>query len=217
MLAEKGLALSRSARAHVERSRVVRLANCSLLLCLASAVCIATEVRADLPNDRVVCFAIHSDPTNPSSRVQYVLALSISAQQQDGNWIGWQIDNYRITERAILGSDATWDIDFPFVSTADGLWWVEHDDPSAPKRSEFLLPPGVADTAIANDPGDPDLAFDVVGVSYVEPPEGAPYEYTAALDFSFSTTADPNDPPDDSGNDEPVDGADLPEPGPTAQ
>lgn len=170
-----------------------------------SAFTLCPAVVAALPPDRVVHFAIHENPSNPNSRIQYVLSLSISAQEQDGDSVGWAVDNYKITEKAILGSDTVWDVDSPSVDTTDGLWWVEHADPDDPVRSDFVEPAPVADTAIANDPADPDLDFDVVGVPYTEPPEGPPYEVTGALDFTFSTTPDPNDPPDDSGDDEPVD------------
>ena len=170
-----------------------------------------------LPADQVRHFAIRVDPADPTSAVQYVLTLTLSAAEQDGDWIGWEIENYQITERVTLGPDHVWDVDFPDVGTTDGLWWIEHADPDNPIPPEFTEPAPVADTAIANDPADPDLAFVIVGVEYTAPPEGPPYEVTAALDFEFRTSTDPNDPPDDSGDDEPVDGADVPNPGPAAQ
>ncbi len=180
-----------------------------------------------LPANRVVHYAIRVDPTNPNSRVQYVLSVTISAQAQDGDWIGWEVESYRITEKALLGSDTVWAIDFPFVDTTDGLWWVEHADPDGPIRPEFVEPAGVIGTAVANDPADPDLYFDVVGVPYTQPPEGAPFEVTGALDFAFWAMEEPPpspppgeqgppppppDPPDDKGDDEPVDSPDLPNP-----
>lgn len=152
-----------------------------------------------LPPDRVVNYAIRVDPTNPNSRVQYVLSSTVSAQEQDGDWIGWEVQNYTITEKAVLGSDTVWAVDLPFVDTTDGLWWVEHADPDNPNRPEFVVPAAVIDTAVANDPGIPDLYFDVVGAPYTPPAEGAPFEVTGALNFVFSTTSDPNDSPDDMG------------------
>jgi len=80
---------------------------------------------------------------------------------------------------------------------------VEHADPDNPVRSDFVEPAPVTDTALADDPADPDLHFDVVGVPYTPPPGGPPYAVTAALDFTF--TKDGHTDPDDSGNDEPVD------------
>ena len=174
-----------------------------------------------LPADRVVHYAIRVDPTNPNSRVQYVLAPTISAREQDGDWVGWEVANYSITEKALLGSDTVWAVDLPFVDTTDGLWWVEHADPNAPVRSDFAVPAAVIDTAVASDPGSPNLYFDVVGVPYTPPAGGGPFEVTGALDFAFWSVpqaADPPlppdpptppDPPDDSGDDEPVD---IPEP-----
>ncbi len=158
-----------------------------------------------LPPDRVAHYAIREDPTVPTSRVQYVLSSTISAQEQDGDWIGWEVQGYTITEKAVLGSDTVWAADFPFVDTSDGLWWVEHADPDNPIHSEFVLPAGVIGAAVSNDPAVPDLYFAVVGAPYAPPAGGAPYEVTGALNFRFSTTALPSDPPDDDGDDEPVD------------
>ena len=162
-----------------------------------------------LPAERVAHYVIRLDPTNPGSRVQYVLSSTISAQEQDGDWIGWEVQSYKITEKAVLGSDTVWAADFPFVDTSDGLWWVEHADPDNPIPSEFALPAGIVGAAVSNDPGVPALYFSVVGAPYSPPAGGSPVEATGALTFSFSRTPDPNDPPDDSGDDEPVD---LPDP-----
>jgi len=177
---------------------------------------VTPAVVAALPPDRLVHFGIHEDPSNPHRPMQYLLSLSISAQSQSGDFIGWAVTNYRITEKAVLGSDTVWDVDSPAVNTADGLWWVEHADPNNPVRGDFIEPAPVVDTAIANDPGDPDLHFDVVGVAYAPPPGGPPYAVTAALDFAF--TRDGHTSPDDSGDDEPVDVPDWgSDPSPGAQ
>jgi len=170
-----------------------------------------------LPADQVIQYDIHVDPSDPSSRVQYTLAVSITAVSQDGNWIAWDVTNYQITEWATLGADTVWDVDNPHVDTADGYWWVSHSNPNDPQLSDFVKPARVSDTAIANDPTDPDLDFDVTGKAYVPPSGGAPYQVTGSLDFRFSTTPDPNDPPDDGGDDEPVDLPLPPDGTPTAQ
>jgi len=171
-----------------------------------------------LPADRVVQYAIRVDPTDPNSRVQYVLSASLSARQQDGNWIGWEVESYTITEKAVLGSDTVWEVALPYVDTSDGLWWVEHADPDNPTRAEFVEPAGIGGTAVAGDSAVPNLKFWVVGVPYAPPPDGAPYEVTGAINFAFSATATASDPPADSGNGEPVDLPDVPQdPGMVAQ
>jgi len=170
-----------------------------------------------LPADRVVHYAIRVDPTNPNSRVQYVLSATLSARERYGDWIGWEVENFTITEKAVLGKDTVWGVDFPFVDTSDGLWWVRHADPANPVRSEFVEPAGVIDTAVPNDPAIPNLYFRVVGVPYAPPAGGAPFGVTAALDFEFSTTLDPYDPPDDGGDNEPADMPDTPAPAPTIE
>jgi len=168
-----------------------------------SAVACFPVVVAALPPDRVVHYAIREDPADPDSRIQYVLSLSLSAQEQNVDYIGWSVDNYMITETAVIGVDSVWDVDAPNVLTTDGLWWVKHADPDNPVRSDFVEPAQIADTASAHDPSDPDLHFDVAGVPYSEPPEGPPYAVTAALDFTF--IKDGSSEPDDSGSHEPAD------------
>lgn len=176
---------------------------CALLLLVQSA--------SALPPDRHVYFAVHQNPDNPTSPIQYYFTLDISAVSQDGNDIGWAVTSFSITELVTLGNDIVWSLDDPFVDTTDGLWWVTHADPDNPVRFEFTLPAHMADTALAEDPSNADLDFDMQGESYTAPPGGAPYEVTAALDFSLTLSTTPaGDPPDDSGDDEPVDLPDGP-------
>lgn len=166
-----------------------------------------------LPQDRVVHIGIHEDPQQPASRIQYILSFSLSAQEQDGDSIGWEVSYLKITEKAILGSDTEWDVDLPDVDSSDGWWWVEHGDPAAPVRSDFVELPSIADTAFAINPTEDNLEFDIAGVPYTPPPGGPPYSVTAALDFAFTKggNPDPEPPPDDSGDNEPVDVPDWPD------
>ena len=118
---------------------------------LALALCLCCGVFA-LPADRTHYVAIHQNPANPNSRVQYYFAIAIHAEDQDGDDIGWAVTNFKIVEKALLGSDTIWDVDDPDVDTADGLWWVTHTDPDNPVRAEFIQPPPIADTASTTSP-----------------------------------------------------------------
>lgn len=184
---------------------------CALLFFVQSA--------SAFPPDRHVYFAVHQNPDNPTSPIQYYFTLDVTAVSQDGNDIGWAVTSFSVTELVTLGNDIVWSLVDPFVDTEDGLWWVTHADPENPVRSEFILPVHIADTALAEDPSNADLDFDMKGESYTAPPGGAPYEVTAALDFSLKLSTTPaGDPPDDSGDDEPVDTPDdLPPSGTGAQ
>ena len=191
--------------------------------CLVLLLALAGSVFG-LPPDREVHYAIHQNPENPFSRVQYVLTLSITALEQDGDWIGWEVTNYKITEKAVLGSDTVWGVDLPFVDTDDGLWWVEHVDPNDPGRAEFAVAAPVSDRAVAQDPGIPDLYFDVVGQPNAVSPEGWPEDVTGTLNFAFWALPEPDDPPpapddppDDNGDNEPVDQPVPSDPAPTSQ
>ncbi len=176
---------------------------------VVGVVCtLITQVAVALPADRVVHVGIHVDPSNANSRVEYYLSLSISAQEQDGNDIGWRIDNFKITEKVVLGSDNTWDVDAPLVDTSDGLWWVTHVDPDNPVRTDFTTIAPVVDTAVANDPADDDLEFDVSEGVYTQPSGGDPWTITTAINFEFTVSGQQN--PAETGSDEPVEIPDIP-------
>jgi len=166
-------------------------------------------VAYGLPEDRVVTIGIHSNPDDSTSRVQYEVALSLSAVTQDGNWIGWEVVNLTLREKATLGTDTVWSIDYPLVDTEDELWWVEHSDPSQPVRTDFKELAPIVGVALPETPGVKNLDFSIEGVPYAPPPEGAPYASTSAISFRLrltnETTSDPTKLADDSGADEPVD------------
>lgn len=162
-----------------------------------------------LPEDRVVTIGIRTNPDNPTSSVHYEVALSLSAVAQDGNWIGWEVVNLTFREKATLGTDTLWSIDYPLVDTDDELWWVEHADPSKPVRPDFKELAPIMGVALPETPGAKNLDFSIEGVPYTPPPDGAPYANTSAISFRLrlttETTSDPTQVADDSSADAPVD------------
>lgn len=166
-------------------------------------------VAYGLPADRVVTIGIRSNPDNPTSPVHYEAALSLSAVAQDGNWIGWEVVNLTFREKATLGTDTVWSIDYPLVDTQDELWWVEHADPNQPVRTDFKELAPITGVALPVTPGMKNLDFSIEGVPYTPPPEGAPYASTSAISFRLrlttETTSDPTQVATDSGTGEPID------------
>lgn len=160
-----------------------------------------------------VTYKMRVTPTDPSSAITFVVNLALESVGADGAWVGWKITSAEFRRPGNAGGpDTVWVAAFPFVDSSDGLWWIEHADPSAPKLSEFLMPPWLFGTASAQDPSDPELDYSFKGVPYVPPPEGRPFATTAALSHEFilqaGGTTDPPPPPDD---DEPVEpGGTLP-------
>jgi len=164
-----------------------------------------------LPPDRVVQYCIHEDPLNAHSAIEYVIAVSLTADSRDGNAIGWGVTNFTLVNKDAVNGDTVWEVAWPFIDTPDGLWWVEHVDPDNPVRLDFVELAPIVDTAFANDPANDAMNFHIEGVPYTPPPEGAPWAVTGALDFSLTAAADPSSSPDDSGDDEPVDLPDWPD------
>ena len=171
-----------------------------VVLCVLTAT---STARADLPADRSVFYVMHAVPTDPASEATFIVKLDLRAVDQIGADVAWEVAAATFRESLTGGNENRWNITLPFVDTPDGLWWIEHADPDIPVRSEFTVPPTLLGLAIAEDPADPDLHFDVAGVLYVPPPEGAPYQTTASLSYAMRQDGDPD--PDPVGDDEPVD------------
>jgi hypothetical protein len=156
-----------------------------------------------LPPGRAVVYELHEVPSDPQSAVVFTITFALTALEQDGNWIGWEITSASFQQP---GTGRRWTQSLPFVATTDGLWWVEHADPTAPDTGEFVDAPLLYGTAWNENGAGPDLNFDLAGHAAAG---AGPYTNTAMLDYSFSTTALVEEDPPPSGDDDPTD---VPEP-----
>jgi hypothetical protein len=133
-------------------------------------------------------YGIHETPADPNSPLTFLITLSLMASAGDCTATGWAITTVEIRQiDPNSGPDTVWTQADPNVPTPDGLWWVNHADVASPQANEFVLPPHLVGTAIADDPNDADLEYDFVGVTYTPPaaPETPPYDVTAALDYAL--------------------------------
>ena len=159
--------------------------------------------RADLPESQTVHYYIHEPPTDPDSAVVFAVRLDLASVDSDEGWVGWKIASAEFRQPGGPGElDAVWTKDLPEIDTIDGLWWVKHADPTAPKSSEFSMPPRLLGMASAETSWAADLVYDVEGVEYAGPPERVPYDDLVALTYSFTEDGDPA--PTEEGQDEPV-------------
>jgi hypothetical protein len=177
---------------------------------IGTVVVLAGVGHTDLPaqalgsTELLVRYNIRETPGDPSSPVIWTIDLALQEKQVDGNYVGWLIDSVTISQPNATGqTESAWTEATPTVNSPDGLWWVEHADPQEPQRAEFAQPPLLEGTAIAQDPQDADLDYYLEGVPYDPPPEGPPFEVTAALDYSFTFVGSSE--PEEEGDDEPVD------------
>jgi hypothetical protein len=139
---------------------------------------------ADLPDDVTVGYFMHEVPENAESAIVFSTQLDLTAVDSDGDWVGWGISSAVFTEVGTPpSSDRTWEDTSAVFSTPDGLWWVEHEDTSAPRLSEFLIPPRLSGTATADDNSYEDLDYELEGHS--PGPRQGPYAPTAFLDYLF--------------------------------
>lgn len=166
---------------------------------------------ADLPPDQTIEYLIRETPEDPNSPVVFAVTLALEASDSDGNSVGWDITEAEFVEFDEYGDPArTWVEDDTNVPTTDGLWWIEHADPADPQPSEFAKPPLLEGTAAAEDPAENDLDYALEGVTYTPPPEGQPYQDTAAIDHEFILVSEIE--PIKEGEDEPVEIDDTEDP-----
>ncbi len=133
-------------------------------------------------------YVLHETPSEPSSPVAFKIALRLAYEDTDCSAVGWRVTEIEIRQVHADLSETIWQHANPELNTADGLWWVDHADVSAPTAAEFVLPPELAGVASAVDPEDDDLSYELAGATYTppEPPATPPYAITAALDYSFT-------------------------------
>lgn len=151
------------------------------IVCLVVLGLFSGQVIADLPTTWEVTYGIHETPTDPESDIIYTITLSLERDDVNGDSIGWDITSVEVRE--IGNPDTVWTDDNPTVSTADGLWWIDHEDADDPQMDEFILPPQITGTASAEDPSHTDLDYDIEGVTYTSDPL---YDITAGLDYTFT-------------------------------
>ena len=157
-----------------------------------------------LPKDQTVYYSIYDNPTQRPNNVVFTIRLDLTAVDSDADAVGWEITSVEFRQPGSRPTmDTVWVEASPTVDSADGLWWVEHSDTALPVLEEFTLPPKLVGLAIAEDPLGKNLDYDFVGVAYVPPQEGAPFDITAAL--TYVLTEEEEDEPVKQGKDEPVD------------
>ena len=125
---------------------------------------------------------------------------------EDNGSVAWSIEKVEFHQ---LGSKTgDWEQIDPTVSTPDGYWWVDHADTENPATDEFDMPPLIDGCATSQNPNVDDLDFSFEGKVYTEPPGGAPYTITVALDYIFQIVGKAL--PEEEGEDEPAELDDFP-------
>ncbi len=117
---------------------------------------------ADLPSGRTLTYDVRETPGDEASSLIYEYEMHLTAQQQNGNSIGWAVDSVTIREldenETVIN---TWVDSAPNVDSTDGLWWVVHADPANPVVGEFSVSPAIDGTA----GGEMDYEFEGLGAS----------------------------------------------------
>ena len=169
---------------------------------LAAVVVLTGFVDAASASMLYVDYLIREVPEDPNSNVIYIISLGIEAEQTEGDWVGWLIGEVAIVRPGSVGqTEAYWIEDSPYVPTSDGLWWVEHVDISHPLAEEFDNTPKLAGIAVANDPYDDDMEYDMVGKTFSG--EFPRYDERVSAQ-TLTLTFVGEEEPEEEGDDEPV-------------
>lgn len=152
-----------------------------------------------------VNYSIRATPSDSQSDVRYVISLSLEAAEVTNDAINWSVQEFVIIKRGMgQADDQVWGEYLPLLGTADGLWWVNHADPSNPKAEEFHSTPLMIGTAFAYDPTDDDIDYDFQGIECA-PPSGEPVPYEGrASSLTYSLTLTEQTVPLQEGEEEPV-------------
>jgi len=154
---------------------------CALLVLVAWPA----GAAATLPDDLAVEYYLHETPGDPQSDVVYTFRLFLTAVDQDGDEIAWDIQRLDIVQLGENATDLVWTDQEASFASGDGHWWIEHADPQQPDTAEFDLPPLLTGSAAAEDPGDPDLDYTLQGVPCTATCPALYSGYSAALNYDL--------------------------------
>lgn len=148
-----------------------------LLGILGAAALEPMTARAD---GYFVEYDMHATPTDPQSAVEFRVRLSLVAEDQEGDSIGWDVKEIELIQNPGEHNERSWSKISPLGAT---LWWIEHNDPGNPAAEEFDAIPFMTGIAAANNSTDADLDFTLESIPYAPPPNlGVP---TASTDHTF--------------------------------
>lgn len=155
-----------------------------LLWTIGAVVILQAAVAVAADPDYTVQFNLRATPGEPMSAVTHRIILGLMEDSRSGDDIGWHVTILTVRELDGQGEVVrTWSMANPFVDTADGLWWITHNDADNPMNSEFTMPPRIVDT-IPHAGSEPALDFELVGETYSS--QSPPFADTGSLTYRLA-------------------------------
>lgn len=142
--------------------------------CLASALAAlvwitAPAVALAAPDDRVVTFQVHEDPSDPQSPIRLTFKLELTPVVRMSNAVGWRIEAVEIAQHTSDGDpDTVWRDATP-PEYSDELWWVNHADPENPSTKEFSELPQLGGTAASVASAGANLLYSLASSAAIDP------------------------------------------------
>ncbi len=160
---------------------------CSVLLSTVAllSICQSPLLAQETP-DHVVEYVVREDPDDITSDTLMIVTLELWISEATETSIGWDVGNVRFTKPGQSGEpDTTWMDHSPRLTTTDGLWWTEHEDPQQITAAEFNELPYVEGVALADDPAEEDLDYDIQGHGETVI-QSAPTATASRMTYAFS-------------------------------
>lgn len=168
------------------------------------------SASADCETEKSIQYLVYKDPTQEDSPVKLVIQMNLLRETQSNNLVGWRINAIQFL---ILDDEQnpsqSWTDESPEFQTQDGLWWLAHADPCQPVATEFILPPELIGTALADSTEPDDLDYSLAGTDPTSP-RPAFFTPTTYLTYRLILANEPEpieededepvEPPDSTGN-----------------
>ncbi len=156
----------------------------------SGAVCITllSAMTGALGADQIVSYNLYDDPNAQNPVLEWRIVLELEETNSSAASIGYTILSVVVIEvNQAPTANRRWTDSAPSVDTADGLWWVKHDDLNDPLVGEFTMPPFVEGTADAESASDPNMDYDFEGIANGPVP---PFDPTQGLSYTFFPIGD---------------------------
>ncbi|MCA9254951.1 MAG: hypothetical protein KDA33_04910 [Phycisphaerales bacterium] len=145
----------------------------------AGALFLATSNAMAVNADRVIAYDLFEDYSDPQSDVIFTVYLDLGEQTRDVDAVGWKVKAAYFEMPRPNDDPIVWKVTAPYLTTSDGLYWVEHADLNAPVDAEFDQPPEMSGTApVFSGQYFSSLVFYFMGLDPDHFPDEANIKYT---------------------------------------
>jgi len=150
-----------------------------IMTSFAGALFLATSNAMAVNADLMIAYDLLDDYTDPQSEVIFTVYLDLGEHSRDVDAVGWKVKAAYFEMPRPNDDPIVWKVTAPYLTTSDGLYWVEHADLDAPEDAEFDVPPEMSGTAsVFSGQYFSSLVFYFMGLDPQNFPNKAKVKYT---------------------------------------